>query len=474
MPRVGSNQNWVRFNLIVKKTIDYLNLPEISQPEFIAMFYNWVDGFSERLSTATNIEEYKTWLIYRGLSNTYSGITKIPAIDLPHGLLNNEKNRKKAAKRLQENFRKRFTREQLLYLNSKLLNYFKTDEKSGYVATYVKRVNDVNGDSFADYIFSYLVPALELIDDPYERFAAILIYAQSGCIPLDVKEIEIEKRNAYICELQDKIEYLSELKEQSIYDVYHSHDFHELTDSHFHGTFYGYFRQYTSGDGQTSYKGLTPFELKIENTDNSGVVATLSFSRYNPAMAEIPVKLTGKPMLGHETIQIVFQAEKGDDLVTMSYNWIEIKDASVQCRSGVLITQHRADRSPQVQKFIFFNQPISEENEKYVDAYLRLCDDRFIILDEGIEKLSDESTDFLKKYGKKVTGYLASVKNLITAAQIDNMDDRQIAKHIMEIKGQSAEPLVINSKEEKQIMDLFRSFLTEQKQNYSSHESPLQ
>ena len=467
MPRVGNNQNWVRFNLIIKKTIDYFNLPEISQPEFITMFYDWIEGFSERLSGATDIEEYKTWLIYRGLGNTYSGISKIPAIDLPHGLLNNEQNRKKAAGRLKANFDKRFTAEQLIYLNTKLLNYLKSDEKSGYIPSYIKRVNDVNDNSFADYILNYLVPALEIIEDPYEKFAAILIYAQSGCIPLDIQSKEIERRNAYICELQDRIEYLTELKEQSILDIYHSCDYHELTDTHFHGTFYGYFRQYTSSDGQTSYKGLTPFELNIENTDNSGVVATLSFSRYNPAMAEIPVKLTGKPMLGHETIQIVFQAEKGDDLVTMSYNWIEIKDNSVQCRFGVLITQHRADRSPQVQKFVFFNQPISKENEKYVDAYLRLCDDRFIITDDGVANLSAEAGDFLKKYGRRVNGYLASVKNLISAAQIDDIDDRRIAEYVMEIKGQSAEPLVINSKEEKQIMDLFRSFLTIENQLYS-------
>ena len=453
MPRVGNNQNWVRFNLIVKKTIDYFNLPEISQPEFIVMFYDWVDSFNERLSKATDLEDYKTWLIYRGLGNTYSGIAKIPAIDLPHGLLNNRQNRKKAAERLQDNLNKRFTCEQLVYLNTKLLNYFKSDEKTGYVASYVKRVHDVNERSFADYIHSYFVPALERIEDPYEQFAAILIFAQSGCVPLDVQEVEIESYKRQLSVLQKQLE-------QSAFGIYRSRDFHELTDRHFHGTFYGYFRQYTGRDGQTSYKGLTPFELKIENTESSGVMATLCFSRYTPAMVEIPVTLFGKPMLGHETVQIVFQGEKGDDLITMSYNWIEIKDASVQCRCGVLITQHRADRSPQVQKFIFFNQPIAAENEKYVDAYLRLCDDRFIVPDDAAAGLSAEDRQFLERYGDKVSGYRLSLRRTILDAQMDNLDDRLIAQTIMDVKRQAAAPLVINSKEEKQIMDLFRSFLT--------------
>ena len=104
MPRVGKNPNWNRFNLIIKKAIDFSGITNISQPEFIARCYDWIEQFAKIWEEHKSDEEYTSWLIYRGIGNTYSTSAGIDGVDYPHGLLNDNKNRKKAAGRIRENF----------------------------------------------------------------------------------------------------------------------------------------------------------------------------------------------------------------------------------------------------------------------------------------------------------------------------------------------------------------------------------
>lgn len=437
MSRVGKNQNRIRFNFIIKKMVSFINNVKLSQPEFIMKCYDWVEPFAKILEEEAQNEYYAPMLISRGIGNGYPQEKGLECVDLPYGLLNDEENRKKAAEKIRANFEQDISIEQISYINSNMIYYFCSNGRNGFVDEYCNEVENINVETFSKYIQSHLVPALEEIEAPLERFAAILIYAQSGCIPLDVYN----------------------RKTRQAIDIYHSCDFHELNDPHFFGDFYGYFRQYQNKEGKTLYKGLVPFKLSIKNEENVGATATLSFSRYMPNMDETPVTMTGKPMMGLETIQIILQAEKGDDTITMSYNWISINNNPLQCRYGVMIARNRSDRSPQLQRFIFFNQPLSKEKEKYIDAYLRLSDDRFIVLEDNLKALPQKTIDFLDKYGKKMSGYVISINQTLDNTRDENLSDKEIVKELFEIKKQSFAPLVINAKEEKQVSDFFRSML---------------
>ena len=446
MPRVGKNPNWNRFNLIVKKVISVLNLPNVAQAELIAGFYDWIEPFAAIWKNEKDNEEYTSWLIYRGIGNSYSTSGGIDGIDYPHGLLNDPANRAKAAARIRANFGGNLTEEQVSYVNKQLIRYLKSEEKDGFVAAYVRRVPNVNALSLGTYVRAHLVPALERINEPYELLAGILIYAQSGCIPLDVHEPEKEQKRA--------------IGEQGIREIYPSPEFHELDDPLFCGTFYGYFRQYHNESGESAYKGLVPFELTVEYSQEKGSSAVMTFQRFTPAMEAVPIRMTGKPMVGQQTVHIVLQAERGDDFVTMAYKWISLKSGGLQSRQGVLITMDRAERCPQVQQFIFFNQPIPKEKEKYVDAFLRFSGDRFILSQDAAAELSREEMRFLEKYGKPIEGFVISAKQAILSAQYDDINDHEIVRDLLSIKLQSLSPLIINARDEKQVSDFFRSMLT--------------
>ena len=168
-------------------------------------------------------------------------------------------------------------------------------------------------------------------------------------------------------------------------------------------------------------------------------------------------------MIGAKMIQIVFQSEISGDTITMLYNWIDISNSPLQCRYGFLITQDRNSQYPQVQRFIFFNQPISKEYEKYVDAYLRVEDKEFIVLDENIKNLQPNAVAFLDKYGEQIKGYKFSASSAAENAQKENLSNKKISKEIFEIQKQSLAPLVISTKDEQQISDFFRSLLPAEK-----------
>ncbi len=467
MPRVGKNPNWNRFYLIMKRIISYFNLPDMSQPELIAKCYDWYEPFASIWKEYKNDEEYKSWLIYRGIGNSYSTSVGIDGIDYPDGLINDNENRRKAAQRICENFEDDLTTDKLCYINSNIISFLNSDKKDGFVSCYSRRVSDINLNSLKSYLKSHIVPLLEQIEDPYEKFSAILIYAQSGCIPLDVYESEKERSERQIAELRSELENRQNNKDGGINEVYRSSEYRELTDPFFCGTFYGYFRQYHSESCEGAYKGLVPFELTID-CEGISANAVLAFERRMPNGNIVPICMTGKPMIGRELVHIVLQAENSDDFITMSYKWISLKNTALQFRRGVLITMDRSERCPQVQNFVFFNQPIAKENEKFVDAFLRFSGDRFVVPDEDIADLPLESTHFLQKYGKPISGYLISEKQAILNAQYDDITDNEIVKELLEIKQQSLSSLILNAKEEKQISDFFRSMiLSHDKQNSS-------
>ena len=463
MSRVGKNQNRIRFNFVIKKMVSFINSVKISQPEFIMKCYDWVEPFAKILEEEAQNEYYAPMLISRGIGNGYPQEKGLECVDLPYGLLNDEENRKKAAEKIRVNFEQDITIEQISYINSNMIHYFCSNGRNGFVDEYCNEVENINVETFRKYIQSHLVPALEEIEKPYEKFAAILIYAQSGCIPLDVYNKSSEAYTTRINALQGEINSLNELKETKKFEIYRSPEFHELDDPNFFGDFYGYFRQYRDENGVEYYKGITPFILSIQNEDPSGIIATLSFCRYKPNLDRIPVKLVGKPMIGAKMIQIVFQSEISGDTITMLYNWIDISNSPLQCRYGFLITQDRNSQYPQVQRFIFFNQPISKEYEKYVDAYLRVEDKEFIVLDENIKNLQPNAVAFLDKYGEQIKGYKFSASSAAENAQKENLSNKKIFKEIFEIQKQSLAPLVISTKDEQQISDFFRSLLPAKK-----------
>jgi hypothetical protein len=439
--------------------VSFINSVKISQPEFIMKCYDWVEPFAKILEEEAQNEYYAPMLISRGIGNGYPQEKGLECVDLPYGLLNDEENRKKAAEKIRVNFEQDITIEQIQYVNANLIHYFSAEGKNGFVEEFCKEAEIINGKSFGKYIRSYLVPALEEIEKPYEKFAAILIYAQSGCIPLDVYNKSSEAYTTRINALQGEINSLNELKETKKFDIYRSPDFHELDDPNFFGNFYGYFREYRDGKGVEFYKGITPFKLSIKKDNISGVMATFSFYHYNPNLEKKLIELVGKPMLGPKMIQIVFQSETGYDTITMLYTRIDISNSPLQCRYGLLVTQDRSDQYPQVQKFIFFNQPIPKEYEKYVDAYLRIDNKEFIVLEENLKNLQPKTMTFLDKYGERIGGYKFSISNAAGKVEKGNLSNKEIFKEIFEIKKQSFSPLLISTKEEKQLSDFFRSLL---------------
>ena len=46
MPRVGTNPDRLRFNLIIKKAYSCFDIPYLTQPLFIAKCYDWVEEFA--------------------------------------------------------------------------------------------------------------------------------------------------------------------------------------------------------------------------------------------------------------------------------------------------------------------------------------------------------------------------------------------------------------------------------------------
>ena len=450
MPRVGNNPNWNRFNLIMKKVIGGFNLQSLTQSELIARCYDWYEPFAEIWEEQKFNESYTSWLIYRGIGSIHSSGGDIKGIDDVYGLLNDDENRKKASKKIMENFSGELTETQFIDVNSRLVKYLTSDNKDGFISEYSRRVSDSDQKSVAKYIRSYLVPALESIEDAYEKFAGIIIYAQSGCIPLDVVKAESKKSE--------------ENPVDGVNAIYNSSSYRELTDPFFLGKFYGFFRQYHSESGVDAYKGLIPFELTIENGDK-GTNATMKFKRFVPSRPPAEVLMTGKPVIGQQIIHVVFQADKGDDFITMSYKWRSLKNGPLQARQGVMITMARHEESPQVQRFIFFNQPIFKEYEKYVDAFLRFSGDRFMVSDQAVKKLPTETVEFLKKYGNPFSGYMISSTQAISGGQYDNISDNEIIKELLEIKRYSPSPLVINAEEGKQVSDFFRSLLGANQEN---------
>ena len=208
MPRVGTNPNWNRFYLINKKLYSSFDSKSISQADFVAMCYDWIDEFSIIWEEHKFDNEYKEWLIYRGIGNSYSTSSGIMDAQLPHYLINNKENRKKAALGIKNNFEAYITEEQLKDTNSLMRRFLSSKSDDGFISSYCRNVQIINYDKFKEYICSYLSPALERIEPPYEKLAAVLIYAQSGCTPVDEKEEEIEAYRAKIVELNNQINSL--------------------------------------------------------------------------------------------------------------------------------------------------------------------------------------------------------------------------------------------------------------------------
>ena len=464
MPRTATNHERIRFNLIIKKSYSCFDIPYLTQPVFISKCFDWVDKFAEIWEEKQSDKEYTDWLVSKGIGCMNSKSPGVVGAEFPHGLINNAENREKAAKKLRQNFEGEIIEEKYLYISKSLIHYLGSEHKEGFILTYTNEVlkgkrYGINTESFATYIRSYLIPSINAIDDPCERVAAILIYAQSGCIPIDVYAKEVEACKAQIEKLTKQVDHLNEIKNNGTFDIYRSRDYHDLTDPFFCGTFYGYFRQYRNEAGATDYQGLMPFMLEITNDENTGTNATLSFYRYQPNHGKSLMKFSGKPMIGGQMIQIVLQRDCGDDIITMSYHWIEISNNPLQCRFGVMIAQDRKVRCPQLQRFIFFNSPLSKENEKYVDAFLRLSDEQLVVPQSRNEYLSQEALDFLTKYGREISGHMISAKDSVAAAQSDCVSEKDAVKNLLEIAQQSLAPLVITSAENNQLSDFFRSML---------------
>lgn len=240
----------------------------------------------------------------------------------------------------------------------------------------------------------------------------------------------------------------------------HSYDCHELTDPAFMGTFFGLCRN-------TQYPDiLADFILRIRHNTHNELQAELELHTYNRKMEATTKYLYGKPMHLHPNIiYIVCQSDRGDDMCILSYTYFKISPGNkLYCQDGAMITPCRStERFPQMQSFVFLDQPIKPENRHYIDGFLKLTQDKIVVPADKYDELMT-SNECVKNFFEQCKDiqyrkeeYVCFSEKVLTAmGEANNVDFDTTAAAILMLKQRSINPDVIDFPNKK----LYSKFLS--------------
>lgn len=140
--------------------------------------------------------------------------------------------------------------------------------------------------------------------------------------------------------------------------------------------------------------------------------------------------------------------------------WVFLKKEMLiwvkNCRYGSLMTPCRStDRYPQMQSFVMLDKPVTPENIRFVDGFLRLSQDKIIVpadkyeaeagglmgTDSNVKTFFNQCKDL--QYSKE-DYYCFSEKVLLAIGEANGMDYDTTAAAIMTLKENSINPKVVD------------------------------
>ncbi|MBQ4036925.1 MAG: hypothetical protein IJC84_02245 [Clostridia bacterium] len=260
----------------------------------------------------------------------------------------------------------------------------------------------------------------------------------------------------------------ADVSEEGSFTVFrHSADCHTLEDEAFLGTFYGYCRN-------TQYNHiLDDFILDVTRSIKGTVQARLHLNTHNQRGEVAEKILYGKPMhLEPDTVYMVMQSDRGDDLFIFQYSWFKINSGKrLYCRYGGLLTPCRGTvRFPQVQSFVLLDAPVKEENLPYVDGFLDLTQDKIPVPahlmdgEDGLLQRDESVKSFFKAcrgvHYEKEEFYCYSERVLLALGEACGVERDLTAKTILTLKKNSINPKVVDFPDQK-VYSKFLSSLTE-------------
>lgn len=246
--------------------------------------------------------------------------------------------------------------------------------------------------------------------------------------------------------------------------LYQSRNSQPLNDTHYFGTYYGYF--YNS----SNVGSLDTFTIKI---DQNQAELNLKVTSKHEARGFKTKRLIGKPMhLKPDLILIDFQETDGDEFYTFAFNWIRYNpDENMFFRQGALLTQYRTSvLYPQIQSFIMLDHELPEDSLNMVAGQLKLCSDsnnNYIFIRKKdcktIFKNSEEHTNWplidLLENHIAVRHECLYIEETTIRCELLNLDipEASVERIICEIKAKSLNPNVIQYSDNNITADFFRS-----------------
>lgn len=261
----------------------------------------------------------------------------------------------------------------------------------------------------------------------------------------------------------------------------HSVDCMELEDEAFMGTYYGY-------TYNTMHNELDNFTLKIIKTPNGSCNAILElecFKRITDKKTDrIRKTLYGKPMhLKPNLIYIVFQANEGDEIYIMAYRYFKINYGKrLYCRYGSIIVNKRETiRYPQMQSFVFFDEPIKQENLHYINGFLKLSNDKIIVPASIVDNKNDEDDEQTKNMKKffeacndikfnKEEYYCFSEKVLLSLGEFKEIPNDIISAALITLKEKSINPVNISYPDNNLYAKFLSSLCSEEEKMFNNEE----
>ncbi len=394
--KTGTSIEHNRFYLIVSKihriVNDYGQNYFSTQYKFIVAAYSWIDEFAKAQKSRANAEsqnydyyldDYQKNIIYNGIGYAISD-----DICLDFGLLNTQENRKKAAEDIADKFPDFLDENDMKVIVATAFNYLKNEYSKLLSQSTVNKIQ--NPEKLQTQIQNYLIEPLKIIENPYEQLAGILIYAQSGSLPLDVYKLELDKAIAQNKELrayQEKYAVPS-----------------QLPKCLYHCDFWGYF--YNSKNVHSGK--IDTFKLRISSDR-----IQLSIFHYAENAGDGNKQTTSEHVLegriihnqSSETVEgpvvLSFHSQKNNFFCVMAFNAIA-PNHTLHYRKGALMIQKRGDKLPVIQSFIFTRQKMDlsvPDKLKCVQGLLKL-NSKKIFLDK--QKASEYlESDIVKEYIEK-------------------------------------------------------------------------
>lgn len=261
----------------------------------------------------------------------------------------------------------------------------------------------------------------------------------------------------------------------------HSIDCQNLEDEAFMGTYYGY-------TYNTMYNVIDNFILNIVKNPNgtcNAIFELESFRRITDKKSDrIKKTLYGKPMhLKPNLVYIVFQANEGDEIYILAFRYFKINYGKrLYCRYGSLITNRRETiRYPQMQSFVFMDEPIKQENMHYVEGFLKLSNDKIIvpakIFDDENENV-DEQIKNMKKFFEacsdvkfnKEEYYCFSEKVLLALGEFKEIPYDITAATLIALKEKSINPATISYPDNNLYSKFLSSLCSEEDKIFNNEE----